>query len=119
MPDPPLRVLVPVLDEPGHAVQNEDLRGACRHTGCMRGQDAPKAGWASSLPAGPPGKDGLARIAEAGGGGDDAENSCHEEAADPGFVALEEARRRFRGQYIRRLRRLGGSDRRLARAAAE
>jgi hypothetical protein len=36
-----------------------------------------------------PDKDGLARIVEADGGRDDAENSYYEEAADPGFVRLE------------------------------
>jgi hypothetical protein len=77
----------------------------------MRERDAPKARWASSFPAGPPDKDGLARIVEADGGRDEAETSYYEEAADPAFVCLEKARRRFRGQYFRRLRRLGGKDR--------
>ena len=48
---------------------------------------------------------------DADGGRDDAENSYYEEAADPGFVRMEEARRRFRGQYLRRLRRLDGRHR--------
>jgi hypothetical protein len=48
-----------------------------------------RAGWASSFPAGPPDKDGLARIVEADGGRDDAENSYYEEAADPGFVRVK------------------------------
>jgi hypothetical protein len=54
----------------------------------MRERDAPKASWASSFSAGPPDKDGLARIVDADtdGGRDDAENSYYEEAADPGFV---------------------------------
>jgi hypothetical protein len=77
----------------------------------MRERDAHKAGWASSFPAAPPDKDGLARIVDADGGRDDAENSYYEEAADPGFVRMEEARRRFRGQYLRRLRRLDGRHR--------
>jgi hypothetical protein len=81
------------------------------HTGCLREPDAPKAGWISSFPASPPGKDGLARIVDADGGRDDAENSYYEEAADPGFVRLEKARRRFRGQYLRRLRRLADQNR--------
>jgi hypothetical protein len=76
----------------------------------MRERDAPKAGWASSFPAGPPDKDGLARIVDADGGRDDAENSYYEEAADPGFIRLEKAQRRFRGQYFRRLRRLSSRD---------
>jgi hypothetical protein len=48
---------------------------------------------------------------DADGGRDDAENSYHEESADPGFIRLEKAQRRFRGQYFRRLRRLDGRDR--------
>lgn len=68
-------------------------------------------GWLSSFPAGPPDKEGLARIVDADGGRDGAENSHYEEAADPGFVRMEKARRRFRGQYLRRLRRLAGRDR--------
>ena len=47
----------------------------------MRERDAPKAGWASSFPAGPPDKDGLARIVDADGGRDEAESSYYEEAA--------------------------------------
>jgi hypothetical protein len=74
-------------------------------------RDAPKAGWAGTFPAGPPGKEGLARVVESDGGRDEAENSYYEEAADPAFVHLERARRRFRGQYVRRLRRLGDRDR--------
>ena len=55
--------------------------------------DAPKSGWLDGFPAGPPDKDGLARIVDAGGGRDDAENSYYEEAADPGFVSIKTARR--------------------------
>jgi hypothetical protein len=77
----------------------------------MREPDAPKADWLSSFPAGPPDKEGLARIVDADGGQDDAENSYYEEAADPGFIRMEKARRGFRGQYLRRLRRLAGRDR--------
>jgi hypothetical protein len=77
----------------------------------MRKRDAPKAGWASNFPAGPPDKDGLARIVEVDGGRDDTENSYYEEAADPVYVRLEQAQRRFRGQYLRHLKRLSGRDR--------
>jgi hypothetical protein len=76
----------------------------------MRERDAPKAGWASNFSARPPDRDGLARIVDADGGRDDAENSYYEEAADPGFLRLEKARRRFRGQYLRRPRRLSSRD---------
>ena len=72
---------------------------------------APKAGWADGFPAGPPDKDGLARIVDADGGRDDAENLYYEEAADPGCVYIETARHRFRGQYLRRLKRLANRAR--------
>jgi hypothetical protein len=72
----------------------------------MKELDAGKLGWVSRLPASPPEKEALARIVDADGGRDDAENSYYEAAADPSFVLLETARRRFRGQYLRRLRRL-------------
>jgi hypothetical protein len=68
--------------------------------------EAGKLDWVRSLPAGPPTRDGLARIVDADGGRDDAENSYYEAAADPGFVQIEAARRRFRGQYLRRLKRM-------------
>jgi hypothetical protein len=72
----------------------------------MKEFDAGKLDWVARLPAGPPAKKSLARIVDADGGRDDAENSYYEAAADPSFVAVEAARRRFRGQYLRRLRRL-------------
>lgn len=59
-----------------------------------------------SLPADPPARDGLARIVDADGGRDGAENSYYEAAADPSSGRIEAARRRFRGQYLRRLNRL-------------
>lgn len=58
------------------------------------------------LPAGPPAKDSLAKIVDAAGGSDDAENDYYEVAADPQFVQQERGRRRYRGTYLRRLRRL-------------
>jgi hypothetical protein len=57
-----------------------------------------------------PNKDGLARIVDADGGRDAAENSYYEAVADPSFVQMETARRRFRGQYLRRLKRLASRD---------
>jgi hypothetical protein len=48
----------------------------------------------------------LARLVDADGGRDDAENSYYEAFADPDFVRVETTQRRFRGQYLRRLRRL-------------
>ena len=74
--------------------------------GLMDEFDADKLDWVRSLPAGPPAGDGLARIVDADGGHDDAENSYYETAAHPTFVQIEAARRRFRGQYLRRLKRL-------------
>jgi hypothetical protein len=59
-----------------------------------------------NLPSGPPEKEALARLVDADGGRDDAENSYYEIVADPDFVRVETTRRRFRGQYLRRLRRL-------------
>lgn len=76
------------------------------HAGIVKIGDQPKAGWVSRLPSGSPDKDGLARIVDADGGRDAAENSYYEAAADPSFVQLETAQRRFRRQYFRRLRRL-------------
>jgi hypothetical protein len=72
--------------------------------------DAPKA-WVSGFPAGPPAKIDLGRIVDSDGGRDEAENSYYEAAADPDHVRMETARRRFRGQYLRRLRRRGERDR--------
>ena len=72
--------------------------------------DDPKAGWVSSFPAGPADKDSLARIVDADGGRDAAENSYYEAAADPSFVQMETAPRRFRGQYHRRLKRPAHRD---------
>jgi hypothetical protein len=76
----------------------------------MRERDAPKASWIGRFPAGPPDKAGLARIVDADEGRDETENSYYEEAADPGFTWIETARRRFRGQYLRHLRRLAHRD---------
>lgn len=73
--------------------------------------DGPKASWVSSFTAGPPDKDGVARIVDEDGGRDDAENSYYEAAADPRYVLLEQARRRFRGQYLRHLRRRANRER--------
>ncbi|WP_146044446.1 hypothetical protein [Amycolatopsis sp. BJA-103] len=72
----------------------------------MDGSDAPKVEWVVNLPSGPPEKEALARLVDADGGRDDAENSYYEAFADPGFIRVEAAQRRFRGQYLRRLRRL-------------
>jgi hypothetical protein len=68
--------------------------------------DGTPKGWVVGLPSGPPDKVDLARVVDADSGRDAAENSYYEAVADPSYVRLETARRRFRGQYLRRLRRL-------------
>ena len=75
----------------------------------MKQFEAGKLDWVARLSAGPPTKDVLARLVDTDGSRDDAENSYYEAAADPSYVAVETARRRFRGQYLRRLRRLTNS----------
>ncbi len=95
------------LASPADVVDNRICRRP-RDTYPVRdGQDAPKAEWVSELPGGPPERESLARIVDADGGQDDAENTYYEWAADPDAVWLETARHRFRGQYLRRLRRVG------------
>jgi hypothetical protein len=69
------------------------------------GEETPKS-WVVGLPKGPPAKVDLARVVDAENGSDPAENSYYEAVADPSYVRLETARRRFRGQFLRRLRRL-------------
>lgn len=72
-----------------------------------------RAEWVADLPDGPPEKDALAKIVDAAGGSDDAENSYYEAFADPQFVKQERDRRRYRGSYLRRLRRLASRSRDL------
>ena len=72
----------------------------------MEEQDAPKLDWIGGLPEGRPSHVNLARIVDADGGQDEAENSYYEAEADPSAVRMEMSQRRFRGQYVRRLRRL-------------
>ena len=76
------------------------------HTGLMKHLDAAKLGWVRRLPAAAPAKDALAGIVDADGGRDEAENSYYEAVSDPRFVRIETEQRRFRGRYLRRLRRL-------------
>ena len=72
----------------------------------MEAPDAPKLDWIGGLPEGQPSHVSLARVVDAAGGRDEAENSYYEAQADPSAVRMEMSQRRFRGQYIRRLRRL-------------
>src|SRR5258708_24131000 len=81
------------------------------HNCPVKDVDAPKALWAGGFPAGPPDEDALGRLVDADCGRDDAENSYYEAAADAARVHLERARRRFRGQYLRRLRHRAERDR--------
>ena len=67
--------------------------------------EAPKLDWVTDLPGGSSDKDSLRRVLDADGWQDSAEISYYEAFADPDYVSLETARRRFRGQYLRRLRR--------------
>jgi hypothetical protein len=68
--------------------------------------DAPKLAWIDRLPKERPAHIILARVVDADGGRDDVENSYYEAEADPSFVRMVTSKRRFRGQYLRRLRRL-------------
>jgi hypothetical protein len=68
--------------------------------------EAPKLDWIGRLPEGEPSHVRFARIVDADGGRDEAENSYYEAYADPSAVRMETTQRRFRGQYMRRLRRL-------------
>jgi hypothetical protein len=68
--------------------------------------EAPKLGVAEAISNWPDSKSSLARIVDADGGRDEAENSYYEAAADPLHLQNERAQRRFRGSYLRRLRRL-------------
>jgi hypothetical protein len=68
--------------------------------------EAPKLGMAAAIPTAPDNKSSLARIVDADGGRDEAENEYYEIAADPVNLQNERAQRRFRGSYLRRLRRL-------------
>jgi hypothetical protein len=72
--------------------------------------DAPKLEWIVNFPDDQPDKVSLARIVDEDGGRDDAENSYYEAVADPEFVRMETTQRRFRGQYLRRLRRIANRD---------
>jgi hypothetical protein len=68
------------------------------------GPDAPKTAWIEDLPSGPPHTTVLADLADR----DHADEGFleYEAAADPDRVRLETAQRSFRGQYLRRIRRL-------------
>jgi hypothetical protein len=68
--------------------------------------NSPKSEWADDLPSGPSMRDELARLVDADGGRDPAENDYFEVANDPQFVERETVQRRFRGQLRRRLRHL-------------
>jgi hypothetical protein len=66
-------------------------------------ETSPKVSWVDPLPTWPPAKDSLARLVD--GDADEAETSYYEAVADPEFVAMERERRRYRGAFVRRLRR--------------
>jgi hypothetical protein len=106
-PTLPLTALVPKV---GCSVLVHDYRAA-RDDVYVEQPDAPKLGWVDGLPGGEPSHISLARVVDADAGPDEAENSYYESAADPRAVRIETSRRRFRGQYLRRLRRLSRADR--------
>jgi len=66
--------------------------------------ESAKGLWVAGLPNGEPSKVSLARLVDADGGRDDAENEYYELAADPTADRIETARRRFRAQFRRRQR---------------
>lgn len=67
---------------------------------------SPKSEWIEELPSGPSDKDSLARLVDSDGGRDDAENEYYEWASAPEVDRLETTKRRYRGQFLRRLRRI-------------
>jgi hypothetical protein len=77
--------------------------------GIVQDECTPKA-WVLGLPAGPPLKDSPERLIAAAGSSDAASNPYYQlevdRAMDPTYLRQETARRQFRGQYLRRLRRL-------------
>ena len=62
-------------------------------------------------------KDSSEELLKAAGGSDAPSNPYYQfeldQANDPSFVRQESARRRFRGQYLRRLRRLRQREKHL------
>ncbi|MEQ7008524.1 hypothetical protein ABN028_20330 [Actinopolymorpha sp. B17G11] len=82
----------------------------------MTDESTPKA-WVVGLPASPPMKDSPEELLMAAGGSDAPSNPYYQlevdHANDPAFVRQETARRRFRGQYLRRLRRLRQREKHL------
>jgi hypothetical protein len=82
------------------------LRLVARHAVRVPSDKEP---WVKNLPQGEPRKDGLARLVDEDH--DEAETSYYEAAADPTFVAVERAQRRYRGMFRRRLRHLRGKRR--------
>jgi hypothetical protein len=82
-----------------------------RNDVCVEEPDAPKLDWIGRLPEGRPAYISLARIVDADGGRDEVENRYYEAEADPSAVRMETSKRRFRGQYLRRLRRLSQAAR--------
>ena len=81
---------------------------------CRMEPMSPKSEWAQDLPDGPPWRDDLARLVDADGGRDSAENGYFEIVNDPQFVRVETEQRRFRGQLRRRLRHMLAKSRQKA-----
>ncbi len=80
------------------------MAGPSWHSAQVDGESE-KLGWVSGLPAGQPAKDELARLVDEDH--DEAETDFYEAVADPEFASIERERRRYRGSFLRRLRRRG------------
>jgi hypothetical protein len=65
-------------------------------------EETSKLGWVMDLPAGTPDREVLAELVEADH--DEFETQLYEAFADPEFVAIDREKRRYRGQFMRRLR---------------
>ena len=72
--------------------------------------DSPKLNWVEGLPRGESMKSQLARLVDERGD-DDAEREYYETAADPLAARSEREQRRYRGAFMRRVRRLAGKQR--------
>jgi hypothetical protein len=74
--------------------------------------ESAKSDWVADFPSEPPESVELARILEEAPVGDrDFELFDYQRSIDPSFQTVENQRRRFRGQFLRRLKRLSTKSR--------
>jgi hypothetical protein len=73
--------------------------------GTVSTEDPDKSAWVGELPSGEPDRKSLGPLVDEGH--DAAETEYYEHASDPTTVTVEQAQRRYRGMYRRRLRHLG------------